>query len=174
MTKNRAFTLIELLVVIAIIGILAVIVLVTINSVRSKARDAKRVMEIDRFAKAFEICYGEAGDYLYDDAFWDDENCGCTSGNCRCSFSCSVCYGNFVEVVEPCTGVAISDPINIEPLAYYYFYFEPTATTYNSVPISDFCKGRYAFMTHLENSLYEKAICFDEADQYEYFVVLGY
>lgn len=55
MSKKRGFTLIELLVVIAIIGILATIVLVSLQSVRAKARDAKRISDVRQLMLAMEL-----------------------------------------------------------------------------------------------------------------------
>lgn len=169
----QGFTLIELLVVIAIIGLLATIVLVTISSVRSKARDANRLLTLDRFSKAFELCFSEQSNFPYDDAFWDDASCGCSLTSCRCSFSCSTCYGSFEVAIKQCASVAITDPINVSPYAYYYFYFLPTATTYQGIPINNICKGKFAFMVHLENSQYMNSGCFHQPGQNEYWYILG-
>lgn len=168
MNKRKSFTLIELLVVITIIGLLATIVFVAFKSTRAKARDARRAIEIDYFYKTLEICFSERGNYPNDNAFWDASGSGW-----KYSFSCGDCYGDFQDVIKQCTTVKIKDPINISPLAYYYFYFEPFATTYNGVPINDICKGRYALMAHLEEPTYENTGCFNEASQYEYWRVLG-
>lgn len=51
---HKGFTLIELLVVIAIIGILAGIVLASLSSVRTKARDARRVSELKQMLNVLE------------------------------------------------------------------------------------------------------------------------
>ena len=61
--KNRVFTLIELLVVIAIIGLLASIVIASLSTVQAKARDARRVEDINQLQKALTIYLSNAGTY---------------------------------------------------------------------------------------------------------------
>ena len=56
---KKGFTLIELLVVIAIIGILSSIVLVSLTAARSKARDARRIVDVRTIQLALEQYYGE-------------------------------------------------------------------------------------------------------------------
>ena len=61
--NKRAFTLIELLVVMAIIALLASIVLIALNNARMKARDAKRVADLDQLHTALAMYYGDNGQY---------------------------------------------------------------------------------------------------------------
>lgn len=60
---KKGFTLVELLVVVAIIGLLAGIATVSVNSVRSKARDARRVADIKQIQNALELYYSGSGTY---------------------------------------------------------------------------------------------------------------
>jgi general secretion pathway protein G len=61
--KTRGFTLIELLVVIAIIGILASIILASLGSSQLKARDARRISDIDSYQKALALYLITSGSY---------------------------------------------------------------------------------------------------------------
>ena len=56
---NKGFTLIELLVVIAIIGILSSIVLVSLTTARSKARDARRIVDVKTIQLALAEYYSD-------------------------------------------------------------------------------------------------------------------
>lgn len=66
MTKKywSGFTLIELLVVIFIIGLLASIVVVSVNAARKKARDARRIADLDTVRTALEM-YADANGGKY-------------------------------------------------------------------------------------------------------------
>ncbi|HHE67667.1 MAG TPA: prepilin-type N-terminal cleavage/methylation domain-containing protein, partial [Candidatus Parcubacteria bacterium] len=70
--KNKAFTLIELLVVVSIIGLLASITLVNLKNALAKARDTRRLEEVNQITKALEIYYSTYGHYPYN----TDNDCG--------------------------------------------------------------------------------------------------
>ncbi len=63
-TKNRGFTLVELLVVIAIISILATLLLLQLGVARAKARDAKRIADVNQVRSALELYFDDNGSYL--------------------------------------------------------------------------------------------------------------
>ncbi len=60
---KRGFTLIELLVVIAIIGILSTLAIIALGSARQKARDSKRVADLNQIGKALELFYSDNNIY---------------------------------------------------------------------------------------------------------------
>ncbi len=62
-SSKRGFTLIELLVVIAIIGILSAVVLASLSTARTKARDAKRISDINNVQLALELYYDSRQGY---------------------------------------------------------------------------------------------------------------
>lgn len=61
--RRRAFTLVELLVVIAIIGLLSTVAMISINSASIKARNAKRIGDIEQLANAFNLAYNVSGSF---------------------------------------------------------------------------------------------------------------
>jgi prepilin-type N-terminal cleavage/methylation domain-containing protein len=64
--KQKGFTLVELLVVIAIIGLLSSVVLVSLNINRMKARDARRMHDLDQIRTALVMYYDKYGNYMED------------------------------------------------------------------------------------------------------------
>lgn len=62
-TRSRGFTLIELLVVIAIIGILASIIIANLSTAQTKARDARRMEDVDAIKKALALYSSDHGGY---------------------------------------------------------------------------------------------------------------
>lgn len=57
MKSKKGFTMIEILVTISLVGLLAVIVLASVGTARAKARDAKRISELQQLQKALELYF---------------------------------------------------------------------------------------------------------------------
>lgn len=62
-TSHHGFTLIELLVVIAIIGLLSSIVFASLSNARAKARDTRRIADINQLEKALALYFDTYGVY---------------------------------------------------------------------------------------------------------------
>ena len=60
---KKGFTLVELLVVITVMGFLMTVAFVAFDNARSKARDAKRVANIDQLRKALDLYFNSQGSY---------------------------------------------------------------------------------------------------------------
>lgn len=121
---KKGFTLIELLVVIAIIGILASVILVSLNASRAKARDAKRLKDMQQIKLAIELFYSDNGYY---------PTC---SGNIHCDTTGA--FGgplNELEVVPAYIASIENDPLNEWGQYGYYYgrgYIKTGATSFTS------------------------------------------
>lgn len=60
---RKGFTLVELLVVIAIIGILATLLLLQLTVARGKARDVKRIADVNQIRTALELFFDDNAKY---------------------------------------------------------------------------------------------------------------
>lgn len=63
MKNEKGFTLIEMLVVIAIIGLLSSVVVIGLGGSREKARDARRIADMQQIQNALELAYNPATGY---------------------------------------------------------------------------------------------------------------
>jgi prepilin-type N-terminal cleavage/methylation domain-containing protein len=71
MKAKKGFTLIELLVVIAIIALLSSVVLAALSTARMKARDARRIADLEQIKIALELYYDAKGYYPQAGCGWD-------------------------------------------------------------------------------------------------------
>lgn len=78
--QKQGFTLIELLIVIAIIGILSSVVMASVNTVRTKARDTKRLAEVRQAMTALDLYHAEKSMYPDNATIINLDNRGLGSG----------------------------------------------------------------------------------------------
>lgn len=133
--KSFGFTLIELLVVISIIGLLASVILVSLNTTRLKARDAKRIADLNQISKAMELYAADHnGQYPQaDDAYSVDWSNTCggpivnggpgVSPQSGCGWCNRWCW--LMDTLKPYMSQMPKDPLNDS--AHYYYYNSPSA-----------------------------------------------
>ena len=100
--RERGFTLIELLTVIAIIGILSAVTMVGFDSSRKRARDSRRITDIDQIALALEMYYNRCRGYPAKPLSASSQNG--SYGNTSCQSSAPgipVTFGNFISQTLP-------------------------------------------------------------------------
>ena len=112
--QNRGFTLIELLVVIAIIAILAATILVNLSQGRMKARDARRMSDLDSLTKAVEMYQDEKQSYPVNTTTGGITSATWTTKN----FGTGTTWDD--TIWEGITPTMPKDPKNVAPSVYYY------------------------------------------------------
>lgn len=128
--SNGGFTLIELLVVISIIGLLSTVALTSLSGARKKARDSKRIAEIEQLQIALEIYYSSYGYYPQ---YTASVRCNTTAAN---SLAPLISEGLFSTILK--------DPLNTSttlPRYCYEYMGLGTAANYSFVS-SWYCEGR--------------------------------
>lgn len=114
--KTKGFTLIELLVVIAIIALLSSVVMSSLNTARAKARDARRLTDMNSIQLALEMYHNKFGKYPaaksnvlpYYTGGWDGSN--------DSSFVSVLVENGFLSE-------DILDPVNNDSKYYAYFRY---------------------------------------------------
>lgn len=130
--NKKGFTLIELLVVVSIIGVLATMVLGSLGDARSKARDAKRLSELNNLKTALELYYLDNDSYP-----------ALISGGCAWSTPLApLVSGGYISQLPV-------DPDGAQPFCYNY-YGGSSVSSWNcgGVPRSNY---EYALIFSLEN-----------------------
>ena len=137
------FTLVELLVVVAIIGILATVVVISYSGAQMKARDAKRISDLNTINSAIQIWYTSSGASNYLD------------GNCNNQYYTASDPG-LNSILVPTYLPAI--PADPNALGYYntdYTYFTPNHnnTAGSCVPANlKYTSTYYYLLANLEDS----------------------
>jgi len=152
---KNGFTLIELLVVIAIIALLSSVVFASISSARTKARDARRKMDLKQIHTALEMLYIDTNSYIDTNEICSDFSTGCSG--CGCGGETAHDYGNwspsdsnlYKALVPDYMSVLPIDPVNT---AAHYYMFEPNCGSQGncSAPNMSIC-CEYVLRVQLES-----------------------
>lgn len=130
-TKRRGFTLIELLVVIAIIGILTTVASVSLTQARRRARDTKRVSDIQQIRNGLVIYSNQRATYPpADSPTTADIVLG--TGNARCLDDSNDGF-NAGDATDACVGLDIMQRVPAEqtpPPRAQYVYRKTAASEY--------------------------------------------
>ena len=103
--KIKGFTLIELMLVVVIIGLIATLSITSVQTSRKKARDAKRMADVNKILQAMELYFLDAGFY----PVGNNLSLGLDSSSSRC-------LNNAGWQVAGCAN-AYQDLINPDPLS---------------------------------------------------------
>jgi prepilin-type N-terminal cleavage/methylation domain-containing protein len=153
---KKSFTLIELLVVIAIIGLLSSVVLVSLNGVRAKARDVRRISDIDSIKMALELFYDDHGHYppankgtqLYHTLSYDTGSTsipGCGHVNRWCLLS--------TELAPYINGGSLPNDPRLVNGQYYYGYHSSPGDDFQSYGLVAFLETN-SFSNQTSNGFY--------------------
>jgi prepilin-type N-terminal cleavage/methylation domain-containing protein len=128
MKTQKGFTIIELIVVVATIAVLAAIVLSNVNQYFSKARDAKRRLDVSQIQRALEMYYADYGTYPI--------ATGATSPNSGWANSADASWGSLQTALRPYLSTLAKDPLENNNAAewgasgYHYSYVGSCGKTY--------------------------------------------
>ncbi len=119
-----AFTLIELLVVIAIIGLLSSIVFASLKSARAKARDARRMQDLQQLERAMLMYYDKHG-YYPGEVYCGDSSKGVFS--CGGSVPANGTDWAPNSDLRPLVTEGFLSKLPVDPLnnTTYYYLYEP-------------------------------------------------
>lgn len=151
---EKGFTLIELLVVIAIIGLLSSVVMASLNQTRAKARDARRMSDIQEINKAIQlyIADNDHAPYLDDCTANSGNNCYATQARDEGDDGLSQDWDelgeflvpNYISELPRDPFVQFDNNWSDNPGRYGYYYAAPASTySYASENNLDWSESTY-------------------------------
>ena len=112
--NRKGFTLIELLVVISIIGVLSTIAMTSLNAARAKARDARRLSNVEQIRLALEMYKSDHGIYPGPVS---------SNGDWEISYEDGADFIDALKDEGYFTTAVPVDPVNSGGKYYYYFRY---------------------------------------------------